>query len=53
MSTAAPALESVLAQRTAALSSGKADGYRDSIATLLDTTRHLVAGPVREQDAAE
>jgi sulfite reductase (NADPH) hemoprotein beta-component len=50
---ASAALDSLLAQRTASLSSGRAPAYREAVARFLDTARYIVGGDVADQDAAE
>jgi sulfite reductase (NADPH) hemoprotein beta-component len=48
---AGAALDHAEAQRTGALSSGRADGYRESVAVYLDTVRSIVEKPVAEEAA--
>jgi sulfite reductase (NADPH) hemoprotein beta-component len=49
----AAALDHVEAERTAALSNGRADAYRESVAVFLDTVRAIVEPPQSGRDAAE
>ncbi|MTJ83459.1 MAG: nitrite/sulfite reductase [Telmatospirillum sp.] len=47
------ALDHVEAERTAALSCGRADAYREAVAVFIDTVRAAVATPAEPQGAAE
>lgn len=49
----AAALDDVEGERTAALSNGRADAYRESVAVFLDTVRAIVEAPQSGRDAAE
>jgi sulfite reductase (NADPH) hemoprotein beta-component len=51
--SAAIALDQVAAERIAALSSGRADAYREAVAVFLDTASSLINGQTQERDAAE
>lgn len=58
LQTAAPApvaaaLDHVIGERTAALSNGRAAGYRESVAVFLDSVRAVVEGGVEGRDAAQ
>jgi sulfite reductase beta subunit-like hemoprotein len=52
-SPADAALDAVLGERVAALSSGVAGRYREAVAVFIDTTRAIVGGVDDERDAAE
>ncbi len=47
------ALDHAEATRTAALSNGRADPYRESVAVFLDTVRAIVDAPAKGRDAAQ
>jgi len=47
------ALDHVEAQRTATLSSGRTDGYREAVLVFIDTVRNIVEAPADDQEAAE
>jgi hypothetical protein len=47
------ALDHVEAERTAALSNGRATAYRESVAVFLDTVRSVIDAPLLQRELAE